>query len=300
MKLVITGSMGFIGSKFAETAKLKGHKTLGIDKRAGIGLNNQPQILQVIQKNMGKPDMFVHLAGTCSTGASITNPKEAFEDNTLATFNLVEMARILKVPIVYTSTCKAEPIGGMRTPYGATKVMGEELVHEWYRSFGIPYIINRPGTIYGPSQEGSPDSGWVSWFIKASVTGSPITINGDGEQVRDILHVRDYVQLLLDQMENFNKYQANPELANKRKIYPVGGGKENSIKINTLLELLEYTNFNHGPERLGDSRAWVSDNKLVSAVNGWKPKTKWNEGIEQTLKWARKNYKPSKNKEAAW
>lgn len=273
MKLIVTGSLGMVGRHFMKAAKERGHTVLGIDKKAGLGLNS-PELKPLIAKRMPDFDMVVHLAATCSTSKSLVNPGQDFIDNVLATFQVMELCRTMKKPVLYTSTCKIHPDEkGMRTPYGMTKWMGEEIMQEWRHSFGIPFVINRPGTIYGPHQDASTESGWLAWFIKAAKEQEPITIYGTGEQQRDVLFVDDYVALLLDQVENFAQYEG--------KTFDVGGGFENAVTLLEVLEFLEYNNFNKGKKRLGDVDKFVSGNEEVTAINGWKPKVGWKDGIKR-------------------
>lgn len=272
MKLLVTGSQGMVGKAFCKAAKARGHVVLGIDKKGGLNLND-PRLIPAIAKQMPDFQMIVHLAATCSTSNSLINPAQDFADNVCGTFKVAELARVAKKPVIYTSTCKVEPDGeGMRTPYGLTKYMGEELLQEYRHSFGIPFVINRPGTLYGPGQSASPESGWLSWFIKAAVEKEPITIFGIGDQVRDVLYVDDYVELLLDQVDNFEKYEG--------KVFPVGGGAANAISLLQTLEYLDYKNYNFGKPRKGDIKEVVCNNIEVSDINGWKPKMDWKEGIK--------------------
>lgn len=275
MKLLVTGSLGMIGKAFCKAAKARGHVVLGIDKKGGLGLNDS-RLIPAIIKQMPDFQMIVHLAATCSTSNSLVNPGQDFADNVIGTFQVAELARRLKKPVLYTSTCKVEPDGeGMRTPYGLTKYMGEELLQEYRHSFGIPFVINRPGTIYGPGQSASPESGWLSWFIKAAVEKEPLTVFGTGEQRRDVLYVDDYVELLLDQVENFGKYEG--------KVFRVGGGFDNSMTLLEALTFLDYKNYNFGKARKGDVKEYVCNNLEVTAINGWKPKTSYKVGIKRVI-----------------
>lgn len=274
MKILVTGSMGMVGMAFMTAAKAKGHQVLGIDRKAGVDLNNPDMVNQVISKFMPDFDIVVHLAGTSSTSKSLRNPVPDFSDNVMGTFQILEVCRVMKKPIIHTSSVKVYPStsGGPRTPYGMTKFIGEVMVEEYMQSFGIPYIINRPGTIYGVNQSASADSGWVAWFVKAAANYEPLTIFGDGHQVRDVLAVEDYANLLVDQAENFIKYQG--------KTYDVGGGKPNAVSLLELLKFLDYKNYNFGKARLGDADEYIADNLDVNKVNGWQPTIGWQEGIK--------------------
>lgn len=279
-KVIVTGAAGFIGSHLVEYLKKRGDMVLAVDTKLGSDLNSADNIDWMHEK-MSAPDVIVNLAGTCSTPRGFTHPSEAMANNTLSAFHVMRFAaEIAKCPVIHTSTCKAEPDAmGMYTPYGLTKLFGEMTVREWDKCFGVPSIINRPGTIYGPGQHGSTESGWLAWFITAALTGQEITINGDGNFVRDPLYVSDYINLLVHQIDNFQEYR---DLG--QDYFSIGGGIENRI---TILEAAEYINsivplkWNFGPERKGD----ISDLYVRSGPWGsaWETSVSWKEGIKRTI-----------------
>jgi nucleoside-diphosphate-sugar epimerase len=272
MKILLTGSEGFIGSHLKNRLESEGHLTHCIDRKLGSDLIDPGTIKDYLDV---KVDYIVHLAGDCSTPKSLKDPATSFKDNLLATFNVCQLAGKNKIPLLFTSTCKTEPgPDGSRTPYGTAKLCAEEWVKEYKFSYDVPIIINKPGTIYGPGQDASPESGWLSWFIEASMTDQEITIYGDGNQSRDVLYISDYIDLLMDQLNNFDKYEG--------KTYGVGGGKKNEISLLRALELLEYKNYTFTNPRKGDVTRFVSDNFYVESVNGWRPKVSYLEGITRT------------------
>lgn len=257
-RILVTGSSGFIGSHLVKA--LKGHDVIRWDKKEGKNLSSL-----VGCSHTPKVDYVLHLAGSCSTSKSIENPLEDFKDNALGTLQALEYARVHKARFIYTSSVKAREAPVM-TPYGLSKYIGERYCKEYAALYGLEYIINRPGTVYGPGQEGSPESGWVSWFLKAKKESKPVTIFGDGKQVRDLLYVEDYVELLLDQIENFNYY------SNLR--WDVGGGAENAISVKQLADYLEL-DYSFGSSRVGDAEVYIGENMM----SRWKPKTHWEDKI---------------------
>jgi len=277
MNILVTGSKGFVGKHLVNELVDKGYTVTGVDKKDGLNLNDKEAINRVIDNLHGKLEMIVHLAANCSTQKSIDDPDGDFHDTLGATFRVCELARKLNIPVVHTSTCKVHPNKeGIRTPYGLSKYAGELYLQEYNKVYGVKFVINRPGTIYGPGQEGSPESGWLSWFIKAKRETLPIKIFGDGEQSRDVLFVDDYVRLLINQVENFNQYA-------RFKPYEVGGGKQNEITLLEALNFLGYKNYSFGEERIGDIKRFVSDNIDISGVNGWQPLVQWQKGLKKTL-----------------
>jgi len=155
------------------------------------------------------------------------------------------------------------------------------MLENYGKNFGVEVIIDRIGNVYGPGQEGSQEAFWLAWFIKASLENLPIKIYGfGGRQSRDMLYIDDLVALLIDQIENFDKYK-------RLRPYEVGGGPRNEISLIEALEILNYKNYTFGRTLVGDSKRIVHDNYEISAVNGWEPKMPIEEGIQKTIEWCR-------------
>ena len=257
-------------------------------------------------------DVIVHLAGQVAVTTSVLHPREDFDINALGTFNVVEAARLSgRNPIViYASTNKV--YGGMEdvplaesetrwryaslkhgcpesqpldfhSPYGCSKGTGDQYVRDYSRIYGLRTVVLRQSCIYGPRQFGVEDQGWLAWFMIAAVTGHPITIYGDGKQVRDILHVDD----LLD------AYDASiariDDVAGR--VYNVGGGAENVISIYAeffpMLEALLGAKIpvERDDWRPGDQRVFYADIRSAMKDLNWNPKIGVEEGIKMLFAW---------------
>ena len=276
MNILVTGSKGFVALHLIRELERKRHKVIGIDKKDGLDIG-KGAIQKVISNLEESLDMIIHLAANCSTVKSIANPRSDFNDNAIATFEVCEAARKLNIPIIYTSSCKVHPNkDGLRTPYGLSKYIGELYLQEYEKIYGTQFIINRPNTIYGPGQYAVPESGWLAWFIRAKKENLPFTIFGDGKQTRSVLFVKDYIELLIDQLENFDKYS-------RSKPYEISGGPENELTILEGLEFIGHKSLSFGKERQGEVQKFVSDNTEISSIRGWKPKIGWKEGIKQIV-----------------
>lgn len=258
MKVIITGDLGFVGGELRRALEDDGFETVGYDKKEEADISNLKWAGFMVDD---KPDLIVHLAASCSTSGSIMRPEETFRDTVMTTVTVCNAAAKLKVPVLLTSSVKARD--GM-TPYGAAKRMSEMWAMEMSNTFGFPLIINRPGTIYGPGQEGSPESGWIAWFLKARDEGIKVTINGDGAQRRDLLHVFDYVGLLVAQIDDPRTYVG--------KIWDVGGGPRNTVTVEQIAKYLGLE-YEFGPARYGDADSYIG----VNDVPGWAPLLHWKE-----------------------
>jgi len=261
-------------------------------------------------------DVIVHLAGQVAVTTSVTNPREDFEVNALGTFNVLEAARLSgKKPIVlYSSTNKV--YGGMddvevvedesrwhykdlkfgaseeqpldfHSPYGCSKGTGDQYVRDYYRIYDIPTVVLRQSAIYGPRQFGIEDQGWLAWFVIAAVMDRPITIYGDGKQVRDMLFVDDL-------MNAYDLAIANIEVA-RGQVYNMGGGIGNVLAVwsefGPMLEKLlgRKIKVAHGDWRPGDQRVFYADYRKAERELGWKPKVNLEEGIERLFQWVQEN-----------
>jgi CDP-paratose 2-epimerase len=261
-------------------------------------------------------DVIVHLAGQVAVTTSVVDPRDDFESNAIGTFNTLEAARLSRRnPIfLYSSTNKV--YGGMEdvelleettrwrykdlvngcpetqpldfhSPYGCSKGTGDQYVRDYARIYGLPTVVLRQSCIYGPRQFGIEDQGWVAWFIIAAVTGRPITIYGDGKQVRDILNVEDLL----------NAYDAAIEKIDvtSGKVYNMGGGPENVMSIwaefGPILERLLGNTIEvaRGDWRPGDQKVFYADIRKAEHELGWKPKIGVEEGIHRLFDWVKGN-----------
>ena len=261
-------------------------------------------------------DVIVHLAGQVAVTTSVINPRDDFESNALGTFNVLEAARLSRRnPIfIYASTNKV--YGGMEdvelfeeptrwrykelvkgcpetqpldfhSPYGCSKGTGDQYVRDYARMYGLPTVVFRQSCIYGTRQFGVEDQGWVAWFIIAAVMGKPITIYGDGKQVRDILFVDD----LLD------AYDLTVEKIDvaRGQVYNLGGGPDNVMSIwaefGSKLEKLIGGKIEvaRGDWRPGDQRVFYADINKAEKELGWKPKISVEQGVMMLFEWVKEN-----------
>lgn len=261
-------------------------------------------------------DVIAHLAGQVAVTTSVTNPRDDFEANALGTFNVLEAARASgRKPIVlYASTNKVyggmeevelfeEPtrwrykdlVGGcpetqpldFHSPYGCSKGTGDQYVRDYARIYDLPTVVFRQSCIYGPRQFGIEDQGWVAWFIIAAVMGKPMTIYGDGKQVRDILHVHDLIQAYDLAVEKID--------VAKGQVYNLGGGPANVMSIwaefgPKLEKMIDSSiKVSRGDWRPGDQRVFYADVSKAKKELGWEPKISVDEGVNMLFEWVKTN-----------
>jgi len=270
MVILLTGHLGFMGQHLHKRLLGAGHHVIGMDKKNKTSTSNYANFPDE------KIDLIVHLGANCSSQISLREPTVDFTDNVIGTFNVCEFSRLHgNIPIIFNSTMKVYPgEDGVIPPYGISKLVGEMYLKMYQKVYGVPYVINRPSSVYGPLQNGSDDGGWVTWFIKASLTGHKINLYGDGTQSRDVLYIDDCIDMLMDEIVNFEKYQ--------NLDFDWGGGEENELSLNELLDILDYHNTEIKPKLPGDVQRFVVDNTMASQINNWKPKVTYREGIKKT------------------
>ena len=253
----------------------------------------------------------LHLAAQTAVTTSVEDPREDFESNALGTFNVLEASRCLPRlrAFLYASTNKV--YGGMtdvavverddryayrdypdgiaedrpldfHSPYGCSKGAGDQYVMDYARIYGLPTVVFRQCTIYGPRQLGVEDQGFMAWFCIAAMLGEPLTIYGDGKQVRDVLYVSDLLALYERAIERIDRI--------KGQVYNVGGGPANTLSLLELVARIEdllgrRLELRFGEWRPGDQRVFVAN--IAKAVRdlGWQPQVSVEDGIESLLAW---------------
>ncbi len=257
-----------------------------------------------------------HMAGQVAVTTSVTDPREDFDINALGTFNLLEAVRAeaSEAIVFYASTNKV--YGGMEdvvvvedetryryrdfpqgisetqpldfhSPYGCSKGAGDQYVRDYARIYGLKTVVFRQSCIYGTRQFGVEDQGWVAHFCIAARLGRPITIYGNGKQVRDVLWIEDLVQAYESAASNIEQTAG--------RIYNIGGGAKNTMAIwaefGPILEELagHPIPVTYSEWRPGDQPVYVSDISRAEEEFGWMPETSVREGIGKLWAWIDSN-----------
>ncbi len=271
---------------------------------------------QKLKKVVEGAEVIYHLAAQVAVTTSVLNPREDFEVNALGTLNLLEAARNSpkKPALLFTSTNKVygglegvEVVEGetryrfatlpqgvaesypldFHSPYGCSKGAADQYVRDYARIYGLRTVVFRMSCIYGPRQFGNEDQGWLAHFVISSFLGRPITIYGDGKQVRDLLYIDDLLRAFDLAVEGID--------AAAGQIYNIGGGKENALSVwmefrEILEELLgRPVEAAFGPWRTGDQKVYISDIGKAERDLGWRPEVGVREGVKRLLDWVVEN-----------
>ena len=262
----------------------------------------------------GKKVVF-HLAAQVAVTTSVADPKTDFEINAQGTMNLLEAVRKVNsgAIVIYTSTNKVyggiegvhvvdrgdsydykkerkgiselEPLD-FHSPYGCSKGAADQYVRDYSRIYGLRTVVFRMSCIYGPRQFGNEDQGWVAHFIISSIFNQPLTIYGDGKQVRDVLYVDDLLDAFERSIRSIDK--------TKGKIYNMGGGRGRSITLLQLIPKIEKrlkkkVDYHFSDWRPGDQKVYISNTEVFEREVGWQPKVSVDEGIDRLFSYVEKN-----------
>ena len=255
--------------------------------------------------DFGPPDVVVNLAGQVSLLASIQNPLRDFLVNAYAPLIMMEFFRKNQMNPIFINVSSNKIYGDLESfspvekefrysiksktsgfdestpldfsgPYGCSKGSSDQYLLDYARIFGMKTVSLRQSTIYGPHQQPTSDQGWVAHMVQNAYRNEQIFLNGVGKQVRDVLHVADFVELILKigSLGQFHYGQA----------FNVGGGPRNSLSILELFNLLEENfnvkiNYKTGLARPGDQKFYVSDITKISKEFSWNPEIDYKKGI---------------------
>jgi len=269
---------------------------------------------EAIARAVRRATFVFHLAAQVAVTSSVGDPQHDFSVNAAGTLNVLEAIRASPQPppIVYTSTNKVygdlaaldlraardryEPAGeavrrlgigeeqplSFHSPYGCSKGTADQYVLDYARTYGLAGVVFRMSCIYGPRQFGTEDQGWLAHFMIKALNGEPITLYGDGRQVRDVLYIDDLVNAFLSVRANVAAYSG--------EAFNIGGGPGNAT---SLREVLKRISEMRGREveveweewRIGDQRYYVSNISRFGERAGWAPSVALDEGLVRLCAW---------------
>ncbi len=272
---------------------------------------------EVVDPLAGSADVILHAAAQTAVTTSTTDPETDFMSNALGTFRVLDAARRggRRPTVVYCSTNKVygENVNGVdviegerryefpeqwsagipesfsidhceHTPYGCSKLTGDLYMQDFGHLYGLNVGIFRMSCIYGTRQFGMEDQGWVAWFVIAALSGQPITIFGDGKQVRDVLWVEDLLRA----------YEAFIESGRTQEVFNMGGGPDFTLSLIELLEIIDQEagirpQIAYADWRPSDQKVYISDIRRAGKELAWQPQVTPPEGVRRLIAWTKDN-----------
>ncbi len=316
MLVLVTGGAGFTGAALCSRLLRRGEQVIIYDNfeqpAAGHNANwlaerygRSVTVVRGDVRSAGPLTEVVQEAGivfhlAAKSGAA--EPEDHFEVNARGTLNLLEAARTSRRPpiVCYSSTSRVygspqglRPSGvaesdplDLRTHFGCSKGAGDQYAADYARTYGLRTIVFRQSCIYGPGQSGAEEQGWVARCAIRAVAGLPITIHGDGRQVRDVLYVDDLVAA----------YEAalSALASTAGQVYNIAGGPRNTLSPMRLIALLEPHLGRRPDVRFEPAQAdcpdfFVADIEKARRELGWEPRVHPEEGVRRLVQWLKTN-----------
>ena len=333
-RIFITGTAGFIGFHLAKLLLEDGFRVHGFDgmtdyydirlkeHRHHILLKNDAfsatesllgeyETLKSVSHEF-QPDVIVHLAAQAGVRYSLENPRAYVDSNLVGTFNVMEVARNLKVKhLLMASTSsvyganeempfvETEKTDTQLTLYAATKKANESMAHSYAYLWNLPTTMFRFFTVYGPW--GRPDMALFK-FVDAILDGRPIDIYNHGEMYRDFTYVDDLVygiRLLIDKVPEISAKQEdiieNDSLSSVAPFRIVNIGNSDKIRLLDFVDAIEdelgiKAKRNYMDMQIGDVPATWANADLLKRLTGFHPQTNFRDGIEKFISWFRDYY----------
>jgi CDP-paratose 2-epimerase len=315
-RILITGGAGFLGVNAATHLIKDGWGVTLLDNLSRPGternlkwvLTRYPARVAFVKEDVRNTDALgqhvknqdaiLHLAGQVAVTTSLVDPNTDFDVNARGTLNVLEAVRNHNhdAPLVFASTnkvygkldhkdgpCKETQPLDFHSPYGCSKGAADQYVRDYARVFGMNTVVLRQSCIYGAHQYGTEDQGWVAHFVHSILKERPLTIYGDGTQVRDLLDARDLSNLYGTVIDKIGIARG--------EIYNVGGGPENQRNLLEVIDQIgELTGrkpqYSFADWREGDQKFYVSDIEKARRDLGWEPKVEFDRGLRDLVAWA--------------
>jgi UDP-glucose 4-epimerase len=301
--ICLIGGTGYLGKAFRAQFHAEFDLILNFGRKPVAALNENEEyqdisgmsvreLAEVLREK--KVTAVVDFAYSTIPKTSFEHPIADFSENLMLVNKHLEAVRIAgNISYTYISSggtvygaSKEHPIDEDHqnfplSPYGITKMAAERYVVMYHHLFAIPIKIVRPSNIYGPGQLPFRGQGFIPTAIAAALTSQPVSVFGDGENIRDYVYISDFCNAIHDIL----LYGKSGE------IYNVGSAEGYSLR-SVIQQIAGLTSqdgsemvINYLPERLFDVRYNVLKHDKLSRLNAWSPKIKFADGLKETAIW---------------
>ena len=311
--IFITGGAGFIANTlikhYVENNNIIVYDNFTRDTLTGSGLTNHSNVSVIkgdvldyehLLASMKGADIVVHAAGIAGIDTVIKNPVKTMRVNMIGTANTLEAARINGVKDRFIDFSTSEVFGSMafrsseedstvsgsageaRWTYAVSKLAGEHLAHSYYSQFKLPVVTVRPFNVYGPGQTGE---GAIQIFINRALRNEDIKIDGDGNQIRAWCYVDDFVDCIIECIENPKAIGQSFNIGNSRAVITILGLAQTVCRV-----LNSKSKIYHEKALSADIAIRIPSVEKTSKVLGFKANVDLEEGIIRTAEWIKSNF----------
>jgi UDP-glucose 4-epimerase len=308
MRVLITGSSGQIGTNLGLRLLDDGHDVFGVDKRQNSWTDAFPTLLQdlaghypAFRGGIGgveypEVDVVVHLAAHAKVHQLVREPHRALE-NAIMTFNVLEYARQLSLPLVFSSTREvygdvhrfeeyseeAADFAFTESPYSASKITSEAFIYSYARCYGLDYLVFRFSNVYGRFDNDL----WrmervLPLFMHQLARHEPITIFGGEEKVLDFTFIDDCVDGIARGVAALGEQRVANQTINLA--YGQGNTLVRAAEL-IAAELDVEPQITMAPSLLGEVTHYVADVTKARTLLGWEPRTPLDQGIPRAVAW---------------
>lgn len=311
--IFITGGAGFIANslieELIEANKIVAYDNFHRDTLTSSGYFNHPNLqvikgdvlnFDAVQRGMGGADLVIHAAAIAGIDTVIKRPTHTMRVNMIGTANVLEAARIHKIPERFVDFSTSEVFGSIafkvtesmdtvsgsageaRWTYAVSKLAGEHLNMAYYKEFGLPTVSVRPFNVYGPGQTGE---GALQIFIKRALKNEDIHIYGDGNQIRAWCYVSDFIDGLLRCIEDPKAIGQSFNIGNARAVVTIYGLAQTICRVLNSSSKIYFK-----PALSADIELRIPSIDKIRDVLGFVAKVDLEEGIGLTAKWIEKHF----------
>lgn len=309
--IFITGGAGFIANtlikNLIENNKITAYDNFHRDTLTSSGFAEHPNLkivkgdvldLELMTEAMAGADLVIHAAGIAGIDTVIKNPVKTMRVNMIGTANALEAAKINKISDRFVDFSTSEVFGSMafraseeqetvagsageaRWTYAVSKLAGEHLSHAYYKEYDLPVVTVRPFNVYGPGQTGE---GAIQIFIKRALKNEPIRIDGDGSQIRAWCYVDDFVECLMQCLENPAAIGHSFNIGNARAVITILGLAQTVCRVlDSKSEII------FDPPLSADIAIRIPSVNKSEEILGFKAKVDLEEGVRKTAEYFKK------------
>lgn len=285
MRILLTGSSGFIGSRLMSTLLAGRNSVFPYDRKLGFDLVNWRSMETIT--DIADFDMAIHLGAITTVGEAQENALNTAKVNVMGTMNILECCKELEMPTIIASTDKVYGYQQRQLPYdentplrpigiyASTKASADLMAQSYIKNYGCPIVIMRPCNIFGYDYNASR---LIPEVITKIMSKKEIVIRSDGKQVREYMYLGDMISAYLHVIENFEHLNGHA--------FNVGSGEHYSV-LQVVDMIKDIMHSKDTPVKILDQAKNEIESQFLDSskfmATGWKPKYDFKQGLIETI-----------------